>query len=468
MTNKISNIKNMESLRDINLFKCKRGFSFIEVISAIFIFSIVTITIYGSFSAGLKSLAQSQYRIAATELANEKMEIIRNMKYEDIGTQGGVPAGELAQNETVWKSNQKFSVHTFVRYVDDPEDGIGQEDTNHVTTDYKEAKVEVSWLGVKPGYGVKVVSDFVPNGVETDAGGGTLRLNVLDGSGAGIDGTAVHLKNSSVDPAVDINTFTDSYGTILLSGMPAGDRNYEITVSKDGYENVTTLPPYPITSFDPTDVHASVMEGDLNTKAIIIDKLSSLHIFARDILNYDNLFPNIHFELRGGRVIGLVYGTTTPVTNYDENLVTGASGDVTAGDISPGNYNITLNEPGYTIISSDPALPVALAPDQNLDVNLVLANNTANSLIVTVKDSQTSSVLPNASVHLFNGSGFDVTQITGEEGQVYFPPNTDPPTALNAGSYTLEVSETNHQSSSEQITINNLAQKAVLLDPISP
>ena len=446
----------------------RKGFSILEVIAAVFIFSIVTITIYGSFSAGLKSLAQSKHRVAATELANEKMEIIRNMPYSDIGTQGGIPSGILPQNETVWKSNQKFNVHTFIRYVDDSSDGLGQEDTNQVTTDYKEVKVEVSWPGVKPGYGVKTVSNFVPDGVETDVGGGSFRLNVIDGSGASLSGTAVQIVNSDNSPPTDINTYTDTYGTILLSGILAGDRNYQITVSKDGYESVATLPPYPTTSFDPTDVHASVMEGDLNTKAIIIDKLSNLHIFARDILDYDHLFSGIHFNLKGGRVIGLVYGTTTEVTNYDQNLITGASGDVSVGGISPGKYNVTLNEPGYTVISTDPVLPIALAPDQNLEVNLVLASNTTNSLIVTVKDSQTGSVLPNVSVRLANGSGFDVTQVTGEEGRVYFPPNTDPPTVLVAGDYTLEVSETNHQSSSQPVTINQLTQKEVLLDPVSP
>ena len=102
--------------------------------------------------------------------------------------------------------------------------------------------------------------------------------------------------------------------------MPAGDRNYTITVSKDGYETVTTSPPYPTTAYDPTDVHASVVEDDLNTKAIIIDKLSSLHIFARDILDYEHLFPNIHFNVKGGRVIGFEYGTTNEITNYDQNL----------------------------------------------------------------------------------------------------------------------------------------------------
>jgi hypothetical protein len=442
----------------------KKGFSIVEVVTAIGIFSIVFVTVYGSFKSGLASLVQSRHRTEAAALANEKMEIIRNLPYALVGTQGGVPAGSLPQNESVTKSNQKFNVHTFVRYVDDAQDGIGAVDQNHVMTDYKEIKVEVTWPGALTDHGVKAVSKFVPNGVESDVGGGTFRLNVLDGSGAGLPGASVHIVNGSVTPNVDISTFTDSYGTILMSGMPAGDRNYQIMVSKDGYETVSTSPPYPITAYDPTDVHASVVEDDLNTKAIIIDKLSGFHIFARDILDYDHLFPNMHLHITGGRVIGFVYGTTTPITNYDQNIVTGSGGDASVSGISAGKYEITLNEAGYMVVGADPVLPAAIAPDQNPDINLILASTTANSLLVTVKNSLTGSLLPNATVHLFNGSGTDVSLITGEKGQVYFPPNTDPPTNLAAGNYTLEVIASGYITHSETVAINQLIQKEVQLN----
>jgi hypothetical protein len=439
------------------------GFSIMEVVAAIGIFTVVFLSIYGSFKGGLSSLVQSRHRTEGAALANEKMEIIRNLPYASIGTQGGVPSGSLPQNETIWKSNQKFNVHTFVRYVDDPEDGLGQADENHVTTDYKEVKVEVTWQGISTGHGVAVVSKFVPNGAESDVGGGTFRLNVLDGSGAGLSGVAVHIVNNLVNPAVDISTYTDSYGTILMSGMPAGDRNYTISVSKDGYESVTTSPPYPATAYDPTDVHASVFEDDLNTKAIIIDKLSSLHIFARDILDYDHLFPNTHFNLKGGRVIGLEYGTINEIRNYDQDLVTGAGGDISINDISAGKYNITLDESGYTVVGTDPIMPVPLGPDQNTDVNLILAPTVVNSLFVSVKNSQSKVAIPNATVRLSNAFGVDITLITGEKGQVYFPPNTDPLTTLAGGNYILEVSASGYESFSQTISINQLVQKEVLL-----
>ena len=436
------------------------GFSIVEVVVAIGIFAVVFISLYSSFKFGLTSLVQSRHRTEAAALANEKMEIIRNLPYVSVGTQGGVPTGSLSQNESVTKSNQKFNVHTYIRYVDDPSDGTGSADQNHVTTDYKEVKVEVTWPGASTGHGVIAVSRFVPNGTETNVGGGTFRLNVLDGSGAGLPGVAVHIVNG----AVDINTFTDSYGTILMSGMPAGDRNYQLTVSKDGFETISTSPPYPTTSYSPTDVHASVIENNLNTKAIIIDKLSGFHIFARDILNYDNLIPNMHLHVTGGRVIGLVFGTTTPVTNYNQNLITGAGGDVAVSSVSPGKYSITLNEAGYTVVGADPALPAAIAPDQNPDINLILASTVANSLFVTVKNSLTGSPLSNATAHLFNGSGTDISLITGEEGQVYFPPNSDTPTTLTAGNYTLEVSASGYATHSETVAISHLIQKEVKLN----
>jgi hypothetical protein len=441
------------------------GFSIMEVVAAIGIFAVVFVSVFWSFRAGLSSMVQSRHRTEGAALANEKTEIIRNLPYASIGTQGGVPLGSLPQNETVWKSNQKFNIHTFIRYVDDPEDGLGEEDENHVTTDYKEVKTEATWQGISTGHGVPVVSRFVPNGVESDVGGGTFRLNVLDGSGAGLSGVAAHIVNNSVNPAVDISTYTDSYGTILMSGMPAGDRNYTITVSKDGYESVTTSPPYPVTAYDPTDVHASVFEDDLNTKAIIIDRLSSLHIAARDILDNDHSFPNIHFNLKGGRVIGLEYGTTNEITNYDQNLVTGAGGDISVPGISAGKYNITLNESGYTIVGTDPIMPVPLGPDQNQNVDLILASSSTNSLFVAVKDSNLGTAVSNATVRLFNGTDTDLTLVTGEKGQVYFPPNTDPPTTLVAGDYTLEVNASRYESFSQTISINQLIQKEILLTP---
>jgi type II secretory pathway pseudopilin PulG len=441
------------------------GFSILEVVSAIFIFSVTTLAIYGSFSAGLKSLAQSKHRIAATELANEKMEIVRNMQYDDIGTVGGVPDGALLQNETVQRSNQKFNVHTFIRYWDDADDGLAEADENEVITDYKEVKIEVTWAGVAEGYGAKAFSKFVPNGVETDVGGGTLRFNAMDGSGAPVSGADVRIRNTDVEPDIDIDTITDSNGSVLLSGMPPGDRNYEISVSKGGYESIVTSAPYPTTPYNPTDEHSSVIEGSLNTKAIILDKLADIHIYSKGI--DDQALPNMDFSLTGGRIIGTDPGGGPDVTNYQENLSTGETGDVNVTDVPPGKYNVSLNEPGYTMIGSDATFPLAIVPDQSATVNLIIASDTENSLIVSVKDSISGLPVSGAAVRVSNGVDFDVTLTTGAMGQVYFPPTTDPETILASGDYTIETTADNYENYSGSVNVNQLVERQIDLVPVS-
>src|SRR4030042_7106472 len=251
-----------------------------------------------------------------------------------------------------------------------------------------------------------------------------------------MSGTEAGIENNETDPLININTQTDSYGSVLLTGMPPGDRNYAISVAKEGYESVTPLLPYPTNPFEPTDTHASVIEGHVKTKAIIIDKLADIHVFSRNI--YDEAFPGADFNLSGGRVIGKEAGTGNDITNYNENLSTGATGDINVTDIPPGKYDITLNEPGYALIGSDIVFPIALEPDQSQTVNLIIASASQDSLIVTVKDSETELAVSGASVRVWNGVDFDATLITGQMGQVYFPPNTDPPTVLNARDYNTQ------------------------------
>ncbi|MFA5926288.1 MAG: prepilin-type N-terminal cleavage/methylation domain-containing protein [Parcubacteria group bacterium] len=445
----------------------EKGFSILEVVAAIFIFSIVTITIYGSFSAGLNSVAQSKHRVSATELANEKMEIIRNMSYADIGTEGGVPGGILPQEETVWKSNQKFSVRTAVIYVDDALDGVAGGDPNdEITKDYKEARVEVIWAGISWGKGVTLVSRFVPNGVESESGGGTFVLNVIDSTGQGISGVEAHIVNNEANPQVNITTQTDSSGSILMAGMPAGDRNYEIGISKDAYESVSTLPPYPDTAYDPTDTHGSVEEGGLSSKTIISDQTGTITITSEDLNS--NLIPNMDFHLAGGRIIGTTRETPVQsVFSYNQDTATDGNGTLTLDDMSPGNYTVNFTEAGYTLIGTEaPLLHFSLAPGQILSVTLLVVNNGINSLITSVTNPITKEPVSGASVRVFDGAGFDQTLITGDSGRVYFPPNLDLPVTMNSGPYSIEVTAGGYTSYSGSIEVSQLTQTAIELNPL--
>jgi hypothetical protein len=458
------------NIRKYFLMKSKKiynhGFSILEVVAAIFIFSIVSITIYGSFSSGLNSVAQSKHRVAATELANEKMEIIRNMPYVDVGTVGGVPDGILLQEETVWKSNQKFNVRITAIYVDDALDGVaGGDPDDEISKDYKEARVEVTWAGIDWGRGVVLVSRFVPNGVESESGGGTFVLNVIDSTGQGIPGFETHIVNTETDPEVNMTTETDSTGSILLAGMPEGDRNYEISVSKDSYESVSTVPPYPDTAYDPTDTHGSVEEGGLSSKTIISDQTGTITITSEDLNS--NLIPNMNFHLEGGRIIGTTRDVPSQtVFNYDQDTATDGSGSLILENMSPGNYTVDFSEAGYTLIGTEaPLLHFSLAPGQNLGVTLLVVNNSVNSLIASVVNPITLEPVSGANVRVYNGTDFDQTLTTGDSGRVYFPPNLEEPVTMDSTPYNIEVTADGYASYSDTVDVSQLTQTTIELNP---
>ncbi|MCX6762533.1 MAG: carboxypeptidase-like regulatory domain-containing protein [Candidatus Moranbacteria bacterium] len=447
----------------------KNGFSILEVVAAIGIFMVVFVSVYGSFSAGLRSLSQSKHRIAATQLANEKMEIIRNLPYLDVGTQGGAPSGSLPQEETVWRSNQKFKVRTTIRYIDSPLDGQEPNDSNGVSRDFREARVEVIWGSIQWGKGIILISNIVPDGVENESGGGTLRFNVIDSTGTGVSGADVHITNNATDPNIDIPTQTDSTGSVLLAGMPVGDQTYEFSVSKSGYESVTTLPPYPTNpSYEPVDLHGSVIEGELNSKAIIMDKLGSISLVSKNIS--DQIVPNVNFNLRGGRILGqtVVDPPAVPETVYKHNIdsETDSGGNYSLDEASPGNYTLLVNEPGLTLVGTETALlPFSLVPEQDANMTLIMADNNINSLVIKIFNNATGEKINGASVRVWDDAGFNQTLVTGAAGQVYFPPNLDPPVTMGAKPYNIAVSAEKFTSYTDTVSINRLTQKEVRLIP---
>jgi len=124
----------------------KNGFSLIEIVIGIALFLIIALGVYGAFRLSVKVVHQSKARITAIMLANERIEEVRNLPYNDIGTVGGIPSGDIPQTENVVKNGVVFTVKTTISYVDDPFDGTAPDD--FVPNDYKRVKVKVFWSGL--------------------------------------------------------------------------------------------------------------------------------------------------------------------------------------------------------------------------------------------------------------------------------------------------------------------------------
>ena len=103
--------------------KRKKGFSLIEMLIVISIFSLIIMSFYRIFSAGTQLIVDSKKKLAATNLATERIEIIRSLDYSLIGTDGGVPDGDLVPDEYVEVGVYNFHVYTDIVYIDDADDG---------------------------------------------------------------------------------------------------------------------------------------------------------------------------------------------------------------------------------------------------------------------------------------------------------------------------------------------------------
>ncbi|NTV40805.1 MAG: hypothetical protein HGA61_00830 [Candidatus Moranbacteria bacterium] len=455
------------------IFKNKiSGFTLIETLIFLFIFSITGVTFYKGFAAGTKAMSNVRSRLGAIQLANEKIEVIHNLKYEDVGTVGGIPDGEIPNIETVVRSNKTYYVRTSVVLIDDPFDGTFAAGTDIRPADYKQVKVVAFWEDGNPEKSANMVTTISPPGVEAMYTGGILSLNVVDSSGLGVSQANIRIVNNSVSPAVNAEYTTDLSGNLFLPEVPSSVQGYAIEVWKNGYFPAQTYAPFPISSFNPVDVHASVVVASINQQTIVLDKISNIKINVKSPLE-ENI-SEINFSLEGGRQMGNTLDTP-PVGVWlfpKISFVSNSEGKVSLTNISPGPYYFeyssgTKNDKYKFLyfdvanIDSDP-LSFNLVPESTLEANLVLADKETDSLVVTVLNDSDNKPIQDASIQMRNESGsYDVTLTTNRFGKVYFP---DSGTSLDAGDYKLNISCVGFTSLLEEdVTINRLTLKEINL-----
>jgi hypothetical protein len=436
----------------------------IESLVFLFLFAIISLVFFETYAASTRLIIDSKNRLGATALANQKMEIIRSIDYDTIGTTTGIPAGDLLENETISVNTTRYEVHTFVQYVDDSFDGTVTTG-DAIPTDYKRVRITVSWGDLSPDRSVVLFGNFSPKGVETAGGGGVLSINVLDGGGTGISGATVRIVNGVA--GVDVTATTDGTGNITLPGAAAGTELYVLTVSKAGYFGATTYPAYPTSSYNPVDVHASVVAGVLNQKTIVMDQLSTIAMRTED--PFGTAIPNIGYTLAGGRVLGTDPLTGVSVYGFSATAITDASGEAEYVDQSYGRYTLTIPDTtAYQFLRLSPSETalneVAVAAGASTDIVGVLMDKAIGSVLVQVKNSADDSLLPGANVQLSNGALlFDVTVVTDQYGQAYFP-TTLP--ALAPETYEVSVSLDGFTTRTDVVNVNNTLQTVVIeLEP---
>ena len=126
--------------------KRQSGFSLVEMVVSVAIFVLLSASIYGIIVSILKGITALREKVAISVLANEYIEIARNLPYSKVGTLSGNPHGnlpDLPNAVSVNLNGKDYNVYYVVNFVDDPADGtiIGGNDLS--PNDYKQIKFYV-------------------------------------------------------------------------------------------------------------------------------------------------------------------------------------------------------------------------------------------------------------------------------------------------------------------------------------
>ncbi len=385
-----------------------RGFMLVELVVAVAVFAVISVSIYSSYTTIFNTVFLSNAKLDAVDLVNEQLEIVRNLPYADVGISGGIPVGVLPHTQTLIRDNTKFTVTITVRNTDDPFDGtLGGTPNDLSPADFKTVEVEVNCAGCKNFKPVIVTTRVAPKNLETASTNGALFVRVFDANGNPVSDADVHVSNTQIVPNITIDDVTNVSGMLQIVDAPPGANAYDITVTKSGY---TTDGTYPATISNPNPVKpfATVALQQVTQVSFIIDRVSTLNFSS--VTQTCSPVADIDFNLIGAKLIGL----TPDVLKYNTSKVTNSSGILVLNNLEWDSYTLNLTDAGYDLIGINPISPINLLPNSNQNVQLVLAPKNSRTLLVMAKDSATSLPLSGVIVTISKSGFTDVTKSTGE------------------------------------------------------
>ncbi|MDQ5948967.1 MAG: hypothetical protein QG589_92 [Patescibacteria group bacterium] len=418
-----------------------KGFTFAELIVGVAVFSVIVVSVYNAYMSILNVISTSKAKIDAIDLANEQIEIVRNLPYADVGISGGIPNGKLLHTETVVRDSTSFVVTKTIRNIDDPFDGVIGGTPNDISpSDYKLIEIEINCATCKNFNPMVVTGRIAPKNLESAATEGALFVRVFDANGNPVPDANVHVENNIASPHITIDDVTNNQGMFQLVGVPPGTNAYEITVTKSGYTTDKTYA-ISVSNPNPTKPHATVALQQVTQLSFVIDRTSSFAISS--VTDSCSQVSNVDFSIAGNKTIG----SSPTVLKYNQNKVTDSNGLLTLPNMEWDTYAINNIDASYDLVGINPPSPVSLSPNTTQNLQLIVKAKNPNTLLVNVKDSATMLPLSGVTVTL-SKAGYTNTKITGLGflGQTDWSGGSGQGTSTNA---------TKYFSSDGNVVINN-------------
>src|SRR3990167_4175650 len=127
-------------------YPAQRGMTLIDTVVGSALMLTIFVGIAAAFQLSIDVVTNNKARAGAIALANERLEYIRSLPYNSLGTLGGIPPGAIAQSESVSLNGVPYTRRTFIGYVEDPDDGLAAADQNGIIVDYKIVRADVAWI----------------------------------------------------------------------------------------------------------------------------------------------------------------------------------------------------------------------------------------------------------------------------------------------------------------------------------
>lgn len=350
-----------------------RGFTLVELLVALGILAIVVTPLIVALIKNNKFIIKNKEKLIAESVATEQMEIIRNLSYDDVGTDTGWPHGVIAaypEPETV--AGISFQTEVKIAYVDDEFDAQFPGDL--YPYDYK--KVEVSSYPVQNASSkITLTTNIAPPGPETETETGIIQVVVIDANGDPVPEADVEITNAGEGIYILTQTLID--GKIFIPALPPAD-NYHVFVTKAGFSSAQTYP-VSVENPNPDPKDQSVLVLELSSVTLSIDYLSAMTINTVDI-NGAPITDPVSFTIHGEKAIGTDDLGNTIYKYYSTQ--TTSSGSLVFSDMEWDSYTFTLE--GYSAIQfaildtgidppqTENSISFSLPPGSDSSFNLVL------------------------------------------------------------------------------------------------
>ena len=388
----------------VKALKKRRGFTLIEVLIDFMIISMVAVAIVSGYTAAFKSINLAKAKMVAVTLSNERMEMIRNMPYDDLATERGsiYPVGDILDDETVSRNGITFNVHTVISYVDDPFDGnsagsIAGKPKDLYPYDYKKVEIVVGKSG-RNSQLAKFVTNISAKAAETPSDTGILNFCVIDNMGNPVSSADVLVTNSVLVPEINISMVTADDGCLLIPKLPPDQHNnYHIVVSKNGYSSSQT---YPRTSQNPNALQPDVdiIVQQVTGVTLVIDRLSTMEI--RFTNQSGAPVAGVTFLLEGSK---MTYNNPDTF-KYSQTLTADDQGYVKISNLEFDEYKIK-NVSKMNLISTSPMQAIKLLPSVDLAVTAMLSDSNTTPSIYNILPE--SGIVGDAISITVSGKNFD-------------------------------------------------------------